>query len=202
MELLLKNALTAHYGLQPATVTGITIQTSDQYFEIEDDQNRETVLHLTRGSGMAVYNNPNSYHITIVNYDKFLTALPHAFGVGKKRCDLIVYTNNNYNYFILNELKDRNPKEQVKNKATAQLLETLNCILAVPDIKTFSDKFTDRRCCYINKKIQSPPALTATTSFNRINLLTKNGFKMSSLDINALGFDFYEYYGGHSITLN
>jgi len=112
METLLRNDFTVHYGLPISTTANISISTTAQYFEIEDDENKETQLHFVAGSGMAAYRNKNSFTVTIINYDKFITGLPQAFQQGKERCDLIVHTTN-LSYFLLNELKDRKPKTKV-----------------------------------------------------------------------------------------
>ena len=193
MENLLKNDFTTHYGLPVSTVTAISIHTNAPYFEIEDDENRELVLHFTVGNGMAKYNNRLRHAITIINYDKFITALPHAFQEGKKRCDTIVYTNENQQYFLLNELKDRIPKSKVRSGAKAQLLASLTLLMDVPTIHSFIDTFIVKRCCYFNKQSIAPIIINATTAFNRLNTITTNGLKMSYPAVEVLGFDYYEY---------
>lgn len=84
METLLKNDFTAHYGLPTSVVATISTYTNAPYFEIEDDEQKEILIHLTVGNGMAKYRNTHEYDVTIINYDKFVTALPHAFQQGKK----------------------------------------------------------------------------------------------------------------------
>jgi hypothetical protein len=75
MENLLKNDFTAHYGLPVSTVVNISVRTNTVYFEIEDDENREVVLHLTVGNGMAKYSNRLRQEVIIINYDKFITQM-------------------------------------------------------------------------------------------------------------------------------
>jgi hypothetical protein len=200
METLLNNDFTSHYGLQVST-TLISLDTTEAYFEIEDDEQKETQLHTTVGSGMAAYKNPNKQKVVIINYDKFITGLPHTFQHKKKRCDLIVYTESISKYFLLNELKDRNPKPKVKTKATSQLLVSLTHLLNVPSINAFINNYSIKRCCYFNKKTISPPSINATSAFNRINTIALNGLQMSNPDIEAFDFQLFEYYGGHVFTM-
>jgi hypothetical protein len=201
METLLRNDFTTHYGLPEATTTNISITTTAQYFEIEDDEHRETQLHIIAGNGMAAYRNRHSYTTTIINYDKFITGLPHVFQRGKERCDLIVHTTNQ-RYFLLNELKDRIPKTKVRTKSISQLLSSLTLIMNVPPIATFANTHTFRHCCFFNKQSMSPPTIIATSAFNRLGSLITGGLRMSNPDIEAFGFEFWEYYGNQVYILN
>lgn len=201
METLLNNDFTSHYGL-PISITPISLSTTETYFEIEDDEQKETKLHTTTvGDGMAVYKNPNKYKVVIINYDKFMTGLDPVFQQGKKRCDLIVCTESINQYFLLNELKDANPKDKVKNKATSQLLVSLTHLMNVPSITAFVNNYAVKRCCYFNKKTISPPIIHATSAFNRINTIAINGFQMSNPEIEVYDFQLFEYYGGHVFTM-
>ncbi len=199
MEILLRNNFTAHFGLPISETTNISISTTAQYFEIEDDENKETQLHLIAGSGMAAYRNTNSYTTKIINYDKFITGLPHAFQQGIKRCDLIIHTTNQ-RYFLLNELKDRKPKPKVRTKSISQLLSSLTLTMNVPTIATFANIHTYKHCCFFNKQPTSPPTITATTAFNRLSTLVTGGLRMSNPDIEAFGFEFWEYSGNQVYT--
>ena len=201
METRLRNDFTAHYGLSISTTPDISLTTNATYFEIEDDDHKETQLHFTVGSGMVAYKNSPRYEVEIINYDKFFTGLPHAFQQGKDRCDLIVYTKSVPKYFLLNELKDRIPTPKVRRKAKKQLLVSLQNIRAVPSISSFIDTYAVKRCCYCNKKSIAPPIINATSAFNRINSIASNGLRMSNPDIEALGFEFYEYSGGSTFVL-
>ena len=200
METLLRNDFTTHYGLPISTTANISISTTAQYFEIEDDVNRETQLHFTAGNGMAAYRNNNGYTATIINYDKFITGLPRAFQQGKERCDLIVHTADQH-YFLLNELKDRQPRARVRTKSISQLLSSLTLIMEVSSISTFANTHTFRQCCFFNRQSMSPPTITATTAFNRLSTLATSGLKMSNLAIEALGFEFWEYSGNQVYNL-
>jgi hypothetical protein len=200
METLLRNDFTAHYGLPISATANISISTTAQYFEIEDDEHKETQLHQIAGSGMAAYRNTNSYTTTIINYDKFITGLPHAFQQGKERCDLIVHTTN-LRYFLLNELKDRKLKNKVRTKSISQLLSSLTLIMNVPTIATFASTHTFRHCCFFNKQSMSPPTIIATTAFNRLGTLVTGGLRMSNPDIEAFGFEFWEYLGNQVYSL-
>ncbi|MDI9364302.1 MAG: hypothetical protein QM541_05075 [Flavobacterium sp.] len=212
METLLRNDFTAHYGLPNSATANISISTTAQYFEIEDDEHKETQLHLIAGSGMAAYRNTNGYTTTIINYDKFITGLPHAFQQGKERCDLIVHTTN-LRYFLLNELTDTLPKyvwPYVNSKgpqlgkmfkAANQFIQSLTDLMAVTSIATFANTHTFRHCCFFNKQSMSPPTITATTAFGRLASLTTGGLRMSNPDIEAFGFEFWEYSGNQVYSL-
>jgi len=194
METLLKNDFTAYYGLATSTIANIAITTKARYFEIEDDAKKETQLHLIVGKGMAIYRNDNNYTVVIINYDKFISGLSHAFQQGKERCDLIVYTTNR-SHFLLNELKNRNPHLKVRTKSISQLLSSLTLIMNVPNIKAFANTHTFRHCCFFNKQSMAPTSIIATTAFNRLSTVTVGGLRMSNIAIEALGFEFWEYSG-------
>lgn len=194
METLLRNDFSAHYGLPNSTTANISIATTAQYFEIEDDENREILLHLTTGNGMAAFRNTKGHTVIIINYDKFVTGLPHAFQQGKERCDLVVHTTNQQ-YFLLNELKDRKPKAKVRTKSISQLLSSLTLIMNVPSITTFANTHTFRHCCFFNKQSMAPPTLIATAAFNRLGAMVTGGLRMSNSSIEAFGFEFWEFSG-------
>jgi hypothetical protein len=201
METLLRNDYTINYGLPVSITTDISQTTIATYFEIEDDAARETKLHFIVGNGIANYRNNHGYKVTIVNYDKFVTGLPHFFQQGKKRCDLIVHTDN-MQYFLLNELKDKRPHPNVAPKATAQLLDSLTHLMAVPTIETFANTHSIKQCCFFNKQSNSPITINATAAFNRASTISSSGLKMSNADIEAFGFELYEYSGNQVYTLS
>lgn len=196
METLLKNEFTAHYGLPISATTNISITTDAQYFEIEDNEHRELQLHFTVGNGMAKYHNKNKHTVKIINYDKFITSLSPVFQKGKERCDLIVHTTNQQ-YFLLNELKDRKPKEKVRKKSISQLLSSLTLIMNVPSISTFANNYMFRHCCFFNKQSMAPPTIIATTAFNRLGSTVTSGLRMPNSAIEAFGFEFWEFSGNH-----
>ena len=200
MDTLLKNEFTAFNAL-PLCHTNIRSNTTLNYFEIED-LNRVVQIRSIVGSGTGKYSNPNNKDVVIIDYDGFLTSLPHAFQQGKKRCDIIVYTSDN-SHIILNELKTGNPNSNTLNKAILQMFSTLTEIVRVPVISAFINNFNVKKCCYSNKQSASPsPTIIATLAFNRINSLTINGLKLSHPQIEALGFELYEYTGNQVIDLS
>lgn len=201
METLLRNDFTGFYALPISTTADISQVTIAPYFEIEDDEHKETQIHFTVGSGMAAYRNSQAFEVTIINYDKFITDLPHAFHQGKKRCDLILHTANR-RYFLLNELKDRIPRPYVRTKSILQLVSSLTLIMHVPSIATFANSHTFRQCCFFNKQSMSPPTITATTAFNRLGTVVAGGLKMPNPAIEAFGFEFWEYSGDQVYTLH
>ena len=200
METLLRNDFTVHYGLPISLITNIRKQTDAAYFEIEDDTNRETQLFTSVNNGTALYNNPNRKLFSIINYDKFITSFNANFQKGRKRCDLIVYTMNDTSHFLLNELKDANPKTG-RRKAKSQLVSSLVDIMNVPQIDNFVNKFRIRLCCFFNKRITAPTSISATNAFNLINTITQTGFQLSNPTIESFGFTLYEYSGGKKFNV-
>ena len=205
MEELLMNSLISHYSLTAPTITNWFIETTATYFEIED-VNSEISLDFTRGSGTGKFKNQDTLKIKVFNYDKFITSITkESFKHGRKRCDVLLDSWNK-RYLILGEIKDRsildeNVRENVRMIAKDQLLSSLKTILDVPEINIHSTNKDVKRCCYFNRQSASPTTLTATTAFNRLPNLYPDGFKMSNPEIEAYGFDFYEYTGEQTMTL-
>jgi hypothetical protein len=200
METLLNNDFLAHYGLPPiAAVTNIHQSTNQIYFEIEDDANGEIQIHTTTGSGQAVYKNPKQYTVDIINYDKFITKLPHQLQEHKGRCDLIVCVSERY--FLLNELKNRDPSGNFREGAKRQLLASLMLLMAVPTIQNYANTCAKKRACIFNKQTSAPPPINAISAFNRITTHTPNGIPLSNQFIESFGFELYEYTGGQCFVL-
>lgn len=199
MEALLRNDFTAHYGIPVCIEPNLAIQTNETYFEIEDTVTREIALHTINGGGMARFSNPNALAITIANYDKFVTSLPNHFQNGRKRCDIIVCDDGRN--LIFGEIKDSPNSKQHRKKAKKQLYESLTTLMAVPQFLALTNNKTVKRCCYFNKQTSSPAILTATTAFNRLSLIFQDGFQMSHPAIEGQNFEFWEYLGGHTLTL-
>lgn len=122
MQNLLTNEFIRHYQLPSFTLTDWALETNEKYFEIEDTETGEIVLHSESKKGMAKFNNINAMNLTILNYDKFITSIPsEPFKHGRKRCDLILYSKSD-RYFILGELKDRIPKTKVRSGAKKTII--------------------------------------------------------------------------------
>ena len=199
MEDLLRNDYTSYYNLPVCNESDLVIQTNKTYFEIEDTVTREIALHTISGHGMARFSNPNALAITIANYDKFVTSLPNHFQNGRKRCDIIVCDDERN--LILGEIKDSLNIKQHRKTAKKQLYESLTTLMEVPQFVALTSNKTIKRCCYFNKQTSSPAILTATTAFNRLSLIFHDGFKMSHPAIEGQNFEFWEYLGGHTLTL-
>lgn len=208
MEILLKNDFTAHYGLPTSTVTSISANTIANYFELNDDA---TLIHTIVGNGIAKYSNPSTTNIIVINFELFINSLPPVFINGREKCDLLVYDDNKY--FLLNELTNTLPhyvepyinaqgsQPGKRQKAISQLLSSLIMIMAVPNIVTFINAHTIKHCCFFNKQAMAPVTITATTAFSRLSTITPGGFKMANTDIEALGFELWEYSGDQSYSL-
>ena len=205
MDSLLKNDFTSFHQL-PISILNIRQDTNLPYFELED-VNTVLTLFSIKDCGTAKYANPNNLEITIIDYDTFITSLSHRFKQGKSRCDAIVYTQNK-SCFFLNELKNRiivneNAFEEVLSKAISQMLKTLRLLKTVQSIDTFINTFTEKRCCYSNKQSNNPSQIIdAPNAFNRLNNLAPDGIKMEHSEINALGFQLFQYTGSQTIKLN
>ena len=148
---------------------------------------------------MARFSNPDALTVVIVNYDKFITVLPHRFQNGRKRCDILV--SDNGGNLILGEIKDSPNVKQHRKKAKKQLFESLTTLIAVPEFLTLANNKTIKKCCYFNKQTDSPALITATTAFNRLSTIFQDGFQMSHLGIEGYGFEFWEYSGAQTLRL-
>ncbi len=205
METLLRNDFTAHYGLPVSIGGNISATTSAIYFELKDDNN---LIYTANGQGIAKCNNVNGRNITVINYESFLNSLPRTFIQGKEICDLIVYDNNQQK-ILFTELTDTCPKYVVpftnthgpqtgkRQKAISQLLSSLSLVMKVLSISTFANNYETRCCCFFNKQSMAPPTIIATAAFNRLGAIVNGGLHMPNADIEAFGFEFWEFSGNH-----
>jgi len=206
MENLLTNNLISHYALPDPIITNWFIKTQSIYFEIEDTNVGDIILHTTRGLGIAKFSNVDILNVTIINYEKFIKGIPCVtFTNSRRRCDILLYSKDN-RYFVLGEIKnrsiiDRSSRQKVKRKAKEQLLSSLQTILAVPAIMTYLTQKATKHCCYFNKQSASPAIINAPNAFNRLSNSYPNGFKMINTNIEQLGFEYYEYTGNQTMNL-
>ncbi|GEM_PF-39185 len=207
MDGLLKNDFIAHYSLGKCSVYSKI--TTDNYFDLIDDL---TIIHPA-GTGIAKYKNTSHKEVKVINYELFIDSLSPVFKKGREKCDLIAYTTD-CSDFILNELTDTDPKYipdfalangapriGKRNKAIAQLNKSLTDISNVPSILYFLNKYRKKRCCFFNKKINSPHGIIATTAFNRLSTLSTNGYKISNPIIESYGFELWEFSGNQVCEL-
>lgn len=205
MKSLLENEFVAHYNSQkdkPVNITIVLKNTKQESFGLKDDD----VMLYTKDEGIAKYENPDKTNIHILNYERYLKALPPRVknALETSVCDLIVY--NEY-YFLFNELTDTKP-EYVQSftnksgehpgklhKAQSQLAESLRHLLAVSAIKQYIQKHPVKRCCFFNKQPNAPKKIEAVRAFNRQNELARHGFKMTNEAIESLGFEFWTFAG-------
>ncbi|KAA6342940.1 hypothetical protein EZS27_009345 [termite gut metagenome] len=207
MKNLLENKFVSYYGLA-ASVTVNVVSTTDTTFDLIDDAN----LVCPSGQGTAKYNNPSRKEVNVISYDNFITSLPHSFRERRERCDLIVYTSDS-SHFILNELTETEPqyvsdhltegkpKTGKKNKAISQLKQTLEDISAVPKINSFIIQCTTKHCCFFNKPPTSPTGINAPIAFSRLSSISPNGINIPNPDIEAYGFEFWEFYDNQTYLL-
>lgn len=199
MEVLLRDNFTAHYGLPVCTEPNLVIQTNERYFELEDIVATGIVLYTNIDAGTARFSNPNSLVVTIANYDRFMTSLPNHFQRGRDRCDIIVC--DDARSLILGELKDSLNIKNHRKKAKRQLLDSLTTLMAVPQFLALANNKIVRKCCYFNKRANSPSIITATTAFNRPSTIFRGGFQMSHPAIEGHNFEFWEYLGEQTLIL-
>lgn len=200
METLLRKDFTSYYGLPECIEPDITQNTTEEYFELEDTELKEIVIHTVRGNGMANFANPQKLDLVIANYDKFVSSLPHQFQHAQKRCDIGI-SGDNSQYFVLGELKDSPNIKKHRSKAKKQLLMSLNSILAVPTFSAYINLKTIKRCCYFNKQSKAPSSINASTAFNRLPNAFPDGFEMPNPEFESLGFSFYEYTGRQTLVI-
>lgn len=208
MEALLKSDFIAHYALGICTVRSVS--TNNKNFDLIDD----TMMVHPSGTGIAKYNNINQKEVKVINYELFINSLSGAFQRGREKCDLIAYTLD-HSHFILNELTDTDPKYVPdftltdgtprigkRNKAIAQLRKTLIDISKVPSILYFLNSHRSKKCCFFNKQINSPLGIRATAAFNRLSILSTDGFKVSDPVIESFGFELWEFSGNQTCKLS
>lgn len=197
MKDLLEHNFISHYKLT-ASVTVSVVSTTDINFDLTDDDD----LVYPSGKGVAKYSNPSCKEVNIINYEAFFKKLPQSFQDHKNNCDLIVYTSDNQ-CFLLNELTDTGKKKGKKRAhAIKQMLQSLQHISEVSEIRSFITNFQQKRCCYFNKKSQSPSVkISAPATFGKLNDIAPHGFKMSNSGIESLGFELWEFSGSQTYLL-
>ena len=86
--------------------------------------------------------------------------------------------------------------------AVEQMQQVLRDISDVIEIKLFIGQYSIKKCCYFNKKPQSPSIrISAPTSFSKLSYIAPHGFKMSNLNIESLGFELWEFSGNQTYLL-
>jgi hypothetical protein len=206
MKSLLEKDFVYHYNKnkEKSVVANVTIQTTtDGDFELKDDD----ILIYPPGKGIAKYKNSKYINISVINYENYVKSLPdrvkNAVAVGKDICDLIVYSQQ---HFLLNELTDtKSCYIGVKRiKAQSQLLQTLQILLKIPSIRNFANTHAIKQCCFFSKQ-ENPEfqeiEAEAINTFNRQNTYS-HGFKSNNSDIEALGFEFWEFYSNQTYLLS
>jgi hypothetical protein len=196
MKTLLEQDFISHYRLS-TDITVNVVTTNEVKFDLADDSQ----LVYPPDKGIAKYSNIGLKRINVINYELYFKSLPASFRNDKENCDLIVFTADNACFF-LNELTKTNKKKGRKEiKAVSQMLQTLKVLTEVPGINLYINRYKDKRCCYFNKRFQAPKHINAVNAFNRLSTVSTNGFRMSCSDIEAFGFEFWEYSGNQICSL-
>ena len=101
-----------------------------------------------------------------------------------------------------NELKDRDPRDDVRQGATKQLLESLKTIISVKSICEFINKYDNKHCCIFNKKpAKFSEQINAIEVFNRLSSIMPHGYQMRNPDIESYGFELWEFSNNQTYLL-
>jgi hypothetical protein len=199
---LLETAFIVHYNLPNVDIHDIYRTTDSPYFELEDTKTGIVFSEIENNS-TAKYSNHNNYYTYIIFYEQFINKFNERFKSGKRKCDLIICTQNK-KYFLLNELKNRklNQNKDIESDAIDQLTQSLKLLRAVAKIKEYISGFTIKQCCLFNKQTTNAPGdLNAVTAFNRINdFAPVEGFELKTKDIEDMGFTYFERTGTQSYS--
>ncbi len=147
---------------------------------------------VEEGTGSVTYKNPQKKSIYVTNYEDFVNSLPKNLQIGKKRCDFIVYQEEENSFFILNELSQSRNIDSKESDALYQLQNTLENLSNIPSIKTKMNACTYKLCIFSNriKRIDSP--LGMANAFNAtLMTMPKVAVSFSYPGINNLGFCYY-----------
>ncbi|AMD84874.1 hypothetical protein SAMN05444369_102186 [Capnocytophaga haemolytica] len=197
---LLTNDFITHYHL-PAVPTIKVIQLQHTSFGISDLKGQGITITPTH-LGTAVCTNPQKHNITIIGYESFINTIANeAFQKNKNRCDILCETTQT---FVLGELKETKTRalKEARKKAKTQLITSLQTLCAVPAIKKYLETKTIRKCCFFHKKPTNVANIYAPEAFNRLATLPSVAIKKNYPDIEAFGFECYEYTYPQVLTLS
>jgi len=188
MENFLRNDFIRHFNLSPLENNfNFVIKINQKYFEIAD--NVDGLRICQKGEGVACISNPNQYELEIIEHDKFIKSLSINSQAVGKRCDLIIYNDNYKKHLILGELKTGKGN---RRRARKQLLNTLKTLMKISEFQNIVNSITYKKCCYFWKIPYSPKVINAVEAFNRIQNISKEGFKISD-NFGNYGFEFWEF---------
>ncbi len=160
---------------------------------------KEDPFIVEEANGSVTYKNDLQKNICITNYEEFINSLPKSLQIGKKRCDFLVYQDDNNSFFILNELSQSRNIDAKESDALYQLQNTLENLCSVDTIKSIINSCRQRLCVFSNKvkPVEAPLGMTA-------------GFNMtySTVMLDAITFEFdginihgFEYYRANCIDI-
>jgi len=199
MDDLFVTSFPGYYGQPARDIDAFLSTTNEIYFEIED-RKEQLQFHIHVGDGTARFDNPDAINLVIFNYEGYINGFSPRFQQGRRRCDFIM-ASETARYFILGEMKSRNPFHDVAQGARGQLLGSLVTIYNVPEINAYIHSKMEKKCCYFNKQPQAPPEIDAPIAFGLVNELLKYGFEMPYPEINQYGFSYFEFYGTQTMRL-
>ena len=147
---------------------------------------------VEEGTGSVTYKNPQKKKIYVTNYEEFINSIPKNLQIGKKRCDFIVYQEDDNLFFILNELSQSRNIDSKESDALYQLQNSLQNLTSVSSIKSKINSCAQKLCIFSNivKRIDSP--LGMANGFNETFMTMQQYAVPFDYDgINGFGFVYY-----------
>ncbi|RVU25588.1 hypothetical protein EOJ36_03995 [Sandaracinomonas limnophila] len=187
-----------YYSLMNHNELDVCQKTNNLNFGLIDVNKEVKISSFEKGE--AKYRNEKNSEVLIFDYDRFISKQNNAFQHGKKRCDAIVFTTNKSD-FIFNEIKNRHDFASASLKGIKQLNSSLETVLEVPVINRYIKRFRSKKCCFCNFTASSPQNVNATQAFGRLWVLLPQGANLPHQEINAMGFELWEYSGLQTIIL-
>ena len=170
-------------------ITAPTECTNNKKFDLMD---KKTPFIVNYNNGSVTYNNPLEKTIHVTNYEEFVNSLPKNLQKGKKRCDFLVYQENERSFFILNELSQSRNIDSKESDALYQLQNTLDNLCKVNSIKTIIDSCFQKLCIFSNRIQPVSAPLGMTDGFNNtFETRVQQAVPFEYDDINKYGFEYY-----------
>lgn len=166
-----------------------TEHTNSKIFDLKD---KETPFIVAHKKGSVTYNNSLEKTIHVTNYEEFINSLPKNLQVGKKRCDFLVYQENENSFFILNELSQSKNIDSKESDALYQLQDTLDNLCKVDSIKSIIDSCFQKLCIFSNRTQPVSAPLGMTDGFNTtFATMNQQAVTFEYNDITKYGFEYY-----------
>lgn len=179
---------------------------SHSSFGLNDPQSQTTAssCHIVPDSNQetANFSNPRARIIHCLKYGDFVRSIPKPHDQ-PSHCDFILYADDK-SFLCLVETKVTTKR----GTKVRQLSSTLQSLMHVQGVRTFSELFRSRRCCFFRKTPPSPaPGLKATVVFNRLaGMLRGDGKRINcqqqSADVSEHRFELWHFSDNDVCQLN